>query len=341
MSGIVCRVPPRRAAPFLIRTRNGGKKPQGAWAACPGCARSALRATAARGRSAPRPRLESASQTRPCGPDSLQGWPAAKSLRPQRRLRLACGQSRRRPVTDQRTGVQHPASRRAAGAMPLPVSLRNRIGRAPGEARPLLRGAQRLWGGGKRRGFAAHARRACERPERALFSAAGFGEPSGFNCWERPQPELSLQLVYLLGAAVTCGYWQGTPGDTAWSSGPQGRVRVADSSRGRGAERPQLRSADRVSEANRRRRLLGRRSAVARSALRASAEGVLSGFRPFGPGRMATPYGESKGVAKRQPEWEHHLSRRDKWRLWPSLNARRRRRGAHLCPGRPPKAEGP
>ena len=167
------------------------------------------------------------------------------------------------------------------------------------------------------------------------------GEPSGFIYWERPQPELSLQLVYLLGAAVTCGYWQGTPGDTAWSSGPQGRVRVADSSRGRGAERPRLRSADRVSEANRRRRLLGRRSAVARSALRASAEGVLSGFRPFGPGRMATPYGESKGVAKRQPEWEHHLSRRDKWRLWPSLNARRRRRGAHLCPGRPPKAEGP
>ena len=121
------------------------------------------------------------------------------------------------------------------------------------------------------------------------------GEPSGFIYWERPQPELSLQLVYLLGAAVTCGYWQGTPGDTAWSSGPQGRVRVADSSRGRGAERPRLRSADRVSEANRRRRLLGRRSAVARSALRASAEGVLSGFRPFGPGRMATPYGESKG----------------------------------------------
>ena len=39
---------------------------------------------------------------------------------------------------------------------------------------------------------------------------------------------------------------------------------------------------------------------------------------------MATPYGESKGVAKRQPEWGHHLSRRDKWRLWPSLNARRR-----------------
>ncbi len=49
-------------------------------------------------------------------------------LRPQRRLRLACGQSRRRPTTDERTSRQHPARRRAAGAMPLPASLRNRIG---------------------------------------------------------------------------------------------------------------------------------------------------------------------------------------------------------------------
>ena len=134
-------------------------------------ARSALRATAARGRSAPRPRLESASRTRPCGPDSLQGWPAAKSLRPQRRLRLAFGQSRRRPATDQWAGVQQPASRRAAGAMPLPASPRYRTGSAFWEARPLLRGAQHPRGGGKLRGFAAHARRARERPERALFSA--------------------------------------------------------------------------------------------------------------------------------------------------------------------------
>ena len=177
-------------------------------------ARSALRATAARGRSAPRPRLESASRTRPCGPDSLQGWPAAKSLRPQRRLRLAFGQSRRRPVTDERTSLQHPASRRAAGAMPLPESLRNRTGGAPGEARPFLRGAQRPRGGGKLRGYAAHARSARERPERALFSAVGFGEPSGFGRWVRPQPELSPQLVYPWGAAVTGGYWQGTPGDS-------------------------------------------------------------------------------------------------------------------------------
>ena len=55
--------------------------------------------------------------------------------------------------------------------MPLPESLRNRTGSAPGEARPLLRGAQRPRGGGKLRGYAAHARRARERPERALFSA--------------------------------------------------------------------------------------------------------------------------------------------------------------------------
>ena len=52
----------------------------------------------------------------------------APPLRPPRRLRLACGQSRRRPVTDQWAGVQHPARRRAAGAMPLPESLRHRTG---------------------------------------------------------------------------------------------------------------------------------------------------------------------------------------------------------------------
>ena len=50
----------------------------------------------------------------------------ASPLRPQRRLRLAFGQSRRRPATDQRTSLQQPASRRAAGAMPLPESLRDR-----------------------------------------------------------------------------------------------------------------------------------------------------------------------------------------------------------------------
>ena len=138
----------------------------------------------------------------------------ATPLRPQRRLRLACGQSRRRPATDERTGVQHPASRCAAGARPLPASLRYRTESAPGEARPLLRGAQRPQGGGKLHGFAAHARRARECPERALFSVVGFGELSGFGRWVHPQPELSLQLVYPWGAAVVCGLWQGTPGDT-------------------------------------------------------------------------------------------------------------------------------
>ena len=124
----------------------------------------------------------------------------ASPLRPQRRLRLACGQSRRRPATDQRTSLQHPASRRAAGAMPLPVSLRNRIGRAPGEARPLLRGAQRPRGGGKLRGFAAHARRTRERPERALFSAVWFWRAiRQQDCWvQRHQPS-------------TCG-WLGVSG---------------------------------------------------------------------------------------------------------------------------------
>ena len=93
----------------------------------------------------------------PLDPRAASDWPAAK-----------VGGA---PSTDERTGVQHPARRRAAGAMPLPASLRNRTGRASGEARPLLRGAQRPRGGGKLRGFAAHACRARERPERALFSA--------------------------------------------------------------------------------------------------------------------------------------------------------------------------
>ena len=175
----------------------------------------------------------------------------ASPLRPQRRLRLAFGQSRRRPVTDQRTSLQHPVSRRAAGAMPLPASPRNRTGSAFGEARPLLRGAQRPRGGGKLRGFAAHARKARERPGRALFSAVrlrrairlrslgaqgvcqlrplpatdpAIGQamhvplpdklaaPSIPTCWEHPQPELCPQLVYPWGVTVTCGSWQGTPG---------------------------------------------------------------------------------------------------------------------------------
>ena len=38
------------------------------------------------------------------------------------------------------------------------------------------------------------------------------GEPSSFICWERPQPELSPQLVYPWGVTVVRGSWQGTPG---------------------------------------------------------------------------------------------------------------------------------
>ena len=72
----------------------------------------------------------------PCGPSVASGWPAAK-----------VGGAR---FTDQRTSRQHPARRRAAGAMPLPESLRNRTGSAPGEARPLPVGARRT-GDGKLR----------------------------------------------------------------------------------------------------------------------------------------------------------------------------------------------
>mgnify|MGYP007060496427 CR=1 FL=1 len=55
------------------------------------------------------------------------------------------------------------------------------------------------------------ARRANARNGRC-FPPCVPDEPSGFGRWERPQLELSLQLVYPWGAAVTCGYWQGTPG---------------------------------------------------------------------------------------------------------------------------------
>ena len=156
------RVPPRQAAPFLVRTRKGGKKPQG---------------------------------ENPLTPSAASGWPSAKvggalsrmservySIPPAAAPRAQC------------------LCRRASGTVP---GVRFR------EAHPILRGAQRPRGGGKLHGFAAHARRARERPGRVLFSAAGFGEPSGFGRWVRPQPELSLQLVYPWGAAVVCGLWQG------------------------------------------------------------------------------------------------------------------------------------
>ena len=141
-----------------------------------------------------------AARGEPLDPRAASGWPAAK-----------VGDAM---FTDERTSLQHPASRRAAGAMPLPASLRNRTRSTPGEARPLLFSSHVPQGGGKLRGFAAHARKARERSERALFSAVDYGELSGFGRWVRPQPELSLQLVYPWGAAVVRGSWQGTPVDT-------------------------------------------------------------------------------------------------------------------------------
>ena len=56
-----------------------------------------------------------------------------------------------------------------------------------------------------------------------------------FHRWVRPQPELSLQLVYPWGAAVACGYWQGTPGGYRlkfWLAGPGPRSGLKPGSRG-------------------------------------------------------------------------------------------------------------
>ena len=186
MSGVVCRVPPRGGFRYSARGTEGLSVVD----------RQRVPFLLAQERNQRRARGAT-----PLRPRAASGWPAAK-----------VGGAL---FTDQRTSLQHPACRRAAGAMPLPVSLRNRIGSASGEARPLLRGAQRPRGGGKLRGFAAHARRARERPERALFSAVWFWRAiRQQDCWVRPQPELSFQLVYPWGAAVVRGYWQGTPGDT-------------------------------------------------------------------------------------------------------------------------------
>ena len=148
----------------------------------------------------------------PCDPSAASGWPSAK-----------VGGAR---FTDERTGVQHPARRRAAGAMPLPENPRNRTGSASREALTLLRGAQRPRGGGKPGGTAARARRAhvscgpCPqltprsvKPMRVRLPGK-LAAHSVSACWERLQPELSPQLVYPWGAAVVCGLWQGTPGDS-------------------------------------------------------------------------------------------------------------------------------
>ena len=105
------------------------------------------------------------------------GWPAAKSpSRPPRRLRLAFGQSRRRPGSRMSGWVHSTPPAAAPRAQCLCLrDFRYRPGSASGEALPPLHGAQRPRGGGKLRPFAAHAaRKARERPERALFSAGRF-----------------------------------------------------------------------------------------------------------------------------------------------------------------------
>ena len=134
----------------------------------------------------------------PLDPHAASGWPAAKVGGALSRM-----SERAYSIPPAAAPRAQCLCRRVSGTVP---------GVRLGEARPLLRGAQRPQGGGKLRGFAAHARRARERPERALFSVADLGEPSGVRCWERPQPELCPQLVYPWGAAVVCGLWQGTPG---------------------------------------------------------------------------------------------------------------------------------
>ena len=187
---------------------------------------------------------------RPLDPRAASGWPSAKvggalprmsgrvcSIPPSAAPRAQC------------------LCRRVSGTVPEVLI---------GEARRLLRGAQRPRGGGKLRGEAAHARGARKRPERALFSAvcprrairlrslgaqgarqlrplpatdpaigqADARAPHGgrvsdpppvcphpassphrcFHRWVRPQPELSLQLVYPLGVTAVRGLWQGIPG---------------------------------------------------------------------------------------------------------------------------------
>ena len=147
--------------------------------------------------------------------------------------------------------------RRAAGATPLPESLRSRAGDAHGETRPL--GA----------------------PATRIEPSASVPAGSDGNRW--------------VLARCSRGFLRGRWSPLRRTFGSFSSVRKGT----RGARRNAL-------------------------VILAAHRRLRSGFRPAGPGRMATPYGESKGVAKRQPEWGHHLSRRDKWRLWPSLNARRR-----------------
>ena len=96
----------------------------------------------------------------PCDPSAASGWPAAKVGGALSRISGRVYSIP--PAAAPRAQCLCP---RVSGTVP---------GVRLGEARPLLRGAQRPQGGGKLRGYAAHARRARERPERALFSAVGY-----------------------------------------------------------------------------------------------------------------------------------------------------------------------
>ena len=103
---------------------------------------------------------EAAGGFAPLTPSAASGWPAAKvGGAPPRMSERAYSIP---PAAAPRAQCLCP---RVSGTVPgVPI----------GEARPLLRGAQRPRGGGKLRGYAAHACRARERPERALFSAVWF-----------------------------------------------------------------------------------------------------------------------------------------------------------------------
>ena len=168
-------------------------------------ARSALRATAdlrpksrlrrlasetrsadrSRGRSAPRPRLESASRTRPCGPDSLSGWPAAKSPA-----------TPAPPPVGLRPKSAAPGSRMSGWVYSTPPAAAPRAQclclRDSGTVPEVLPGRHfRLCMARSAHGEAENcadsprtrARRANARNGRC-FPPGGFAEPSGSRCWE-------------------------------------------------------------------------------------------------------------------------------------------------------------
>ena len=111
-------------------------------------------------------------------------------LRPPRRLRLAFGQSRRRPV--------HGSMGKCTASRQPPRRGRNASARESPEP--------------YRECFRVDTRSTpCAFQERRPRAALLFGRSPVPTCWERPQPEWNPQLVYLWGVTVVCGYWQGTP----------------------------------------------------------------------------------------------------------------------------------